>query len=89
MRIRPSGIVLAACAAIALAGPQLAMPASTAAAVPSMSHVTAHHSRTPTHPVAYVPLRGAKGTTQFDRVFTNMDYNAIRTSTRCRPSTRT
>ena len=23
----------------------------------------------------YVPLRGAKGTTGFDRVFTNMDYN--------------
>jgi hypothetical protein len=26
------------------------------------------------HPVAYVPIRGAKGT-GFDRVFTNMDYN--------------
>src|SRR5215467_13619516 len=75
MRIRPSGIVLAACAAIALAGPQLAMPASTAAAAAPTSRVTAHHSRTPTHPVAYVPLRGAKGNTPLDRVFTNMDYN--------------
>ena len=83
------------------------------------------------HPIAYVPLRGSKGT-GFDQVFTNMDYNggpvmpsntdymvlwspaglsaypagyvsglgpcsrtwpttaaAIRTSTRCRPSTTT
>jgi len=31
-------------------------------------------SRAPAHPVAYVPLRGSKGTA-FDRVFTNMDYN--------------
>ena len=68
MRIRPSGIVLVACAAIALAGPQLAMPMSTAAAA------SAPTSRAPAHPVAYVPLRGAKGT-GFDRVFTNMDYN--------------
>ena len=74
MRIRPSGIVLAACAAIALAGP-LAMPMSTAAAgPPSTSRTTVHLSRAPAHPVAYVPLRGAKGT-KFDRVFTNMDYN--------------
>src|SRR5215472_15297228 len=76
MRIRPSRIVLVACTAVALAGPQLAMSASTAAAAaPSMSRATVHHSRAPAHPVAYVPLRGAKGTTKFDRVFTNMDYN--------------
>ena len=25
--------------------------------------------------MAYVPLRGAKGTSAFDQVFTNMDYN--------------
>jgi PKD repeat protein len=68
MRIRRSGIVLVACAALALAGPQLAASMSTAAAAPSPA------SRAPTHPVAYVPLRGAKGT-GFDRVFTNMDYN--------------
>jgi hypothetical protein len=68
MRIRRSGIVLVACAAVALAGPQLAASMSTAAAAPSPA------SRAPTHPVAYVPLRGAKGT-GFDRVFTNMDYN--------------
>jgi PKD repeat protein len=75
MRIRPSGIVLAACTVVALAGPQLAMPMSTAAvASPPTSRATAHLSRTPSHPVAYVPLRGAKGT-KSDRVFTNMDYN--------------
>src|SRR5690348_12452451 len=75
MRIRPSGIVLAACAAIALAGPQLVMPMSTAAAVsPPASGATARPSRVPAHPVAYVPLRGSK-VTRFDRVFTNMDYN--------------
>src|SRR5438477_4440905 len=72
MRIRPSGIVLAACATVALAGPQLATSMSTAAAA---SHATVHPSRAPAHPVAYVPLRGSKGTTGFDRVFTNMDYN--------------
>src|SRR5580692_2822286 len=75
MRIRLSGIVLVAGAAIALAGPQLAMPMSTAAAAPPpASRATAHLSRAPAHPVAYVPLRGSKGT-RFDRVFTNMDYN--------------
>src|SRR5215469_9978956 len=76
MRIRPSGIVLGACAAIALAGPQLAMPMSSAAAASSSaSRATAHPARAPSHPVAYVPLRGSKGTNSFDRVFTNMDYN--------------
>src|SRR5215469_10580186 len=76
MRIRPSGIVLGACAAIALAWPQLAMPMSTAAAASSStSRATAHPARAPSHPVAYVPLRGSKGTNSFDRVFTNMDYN--------------
>jgi PKD repeat protein len=75
MRIRPSGIVLAACAAVALAGSQLATPVSTAAAVsPPTSRAAAHLSRAPAHPVAYVPLRGAKET-RSDRVFTNMDYN--------------
>jgi PKD domain len=70
MRIRPSGIVLAACAAVALA-----MPMSTAAAAsPPTSPAVAHPSRAPTHPVAYVPLRGATAS-GFDRVFTNMDYN--------------
>jgi PKD repeat protein len=68
MRIRLSGIVLVACGAIALAGSQLAMPMSTAAAASSPT------SHAPAHPVAYVPIRGAKGT-GFDRVFTNMDYN--------------
>ena len=67
MRIRLSGTVLVACAAIALAVP-LAMPMSTAAAAPRPA------ARASAHPMAYVPLRGAKGT-GFDRVFTNMDYN--------------
>jgi PKD repeat protein len=68
-RIRRPGIVLVACAAIALAAPLMAMSASTAAAAPvSTSHA-------PTRPVDYVPLRGAKGTTGFDVVFNNMDYN--------------
>src|SRR5580700_5415208 len=76
MRIRPSGIVLVAGAAIALAGAQLATPMSTAAAAsPPTSRATAHPFRAPAHPVAYVPLRGSKGTNGFDRVFTNMDYN--------------
>src|SRR5262249_56911610 len=76
MRIRPSWIVLVASAALALAGPQLAMPVSAAAAAPPpTSRAAAHPSRAPAHPVAYVPLRGAKGTSSFDRVFTNMDYN--------------
>ena len=75
MRIRPSVAVLAACATIALAGSQLAAPMSAAvAASPPTSGAAAHPSRAPAHPVAYVPLRGAKGT-KFDRVFTNMDYN--------------
>jgi PKD repeat protein len=67
MRIRLPGTVLVACAAIALAFP-LAMPMSTAAAASRPA------SRASAHPMAYVPLRGAKGT-GFDRVFTNMDYN--------------
>ena len=77
MRIRPSGAVLAVGAAVALAGPQLAMPMSIAAAAsPPTSRAAAHHPPSvPPHPVAYVPLRGAKGTAGFDRVFTNMDYN--------------
>jgi PKD repeat protein len=76
MRIRLSGVVLVACAAIALAGSQLAMPMSTAAAAsPPMSRAMTHPSRASAHPVAYVPLRGAKGTAGFDQVFTNMDYN--------------
>ena len=75
MRIRPSGIVLVAGAAMALAGPHLAMPMSTAAAAsPPTSRVVAHAARAPAHPVAYVPIRGAKGYGS-DRVFTNMDYN--------------
>ncbi len=68
MRIRLSGIVLVACAAMAFAGPLLATPMSASAATSSPT------SRAPAHPVAYVPLRGSKGT-GFDRVFTNMDYN--------------
>jgi hypothetical protein len=75
MHIRPSRIVPAVCAAIALAGAQFAMSTSTAAAAsPSASRATAHPSRAPAHPVAYVPLRGSKGI-RSDRVFTNMDYN--------------
>ena len=68
MRIRRSGIVLVACAAIALAAPLMAVPMSAAAAV---STPTSH---APARAVAYVPLRGSKGT-GLDRVFTNMDYN--------------
>jgi PKD repeat protein len=68
-RIRRSGIVLVACAAIALAAPLMAVTTSAAAAA---SVPTSH---APTHPVDYVPLRGAKGTTGFDVVFNNMDYN--------------
>jgi plastocyanin len=76
MRTRPSGIVLIAAAAIALAGPQLALPMSSAAAASSPSSgAAARPLRAPAHPVAYVPLRGAKRNTPFDRVFTNMDYN--------------
>lgn len=70
MRIRRSGIVLVACAAIALAGPGLAIPMSAAAATSPSSRASAH----PAHPVSYVPLRGSTVTPQ-DQVFTNMDYN--------------
>jgi PKD repeat protein len=68
MRIRLSGSVLVACAAIALAVPPLVLPVSTAAAAPSPA------SRAADHPADYVPLRGAlvRG---LDRVFKNMDYN--------------
>ena len=69
MRIRLSGIVVVACAAVALAGPGLAVPMSIAAAASSPA------LRAPAHPVAYVPLRGSKGFGPFDQVFTNMDYN--------------
>jgi PKD repeat protein len=71
MRIRLSGILFVACAAIASAG--LAMPVSTAAAAtPPTSQ-----SRAPTHPVDYVPLRGAKAAAAapLDQVLNNMDYN--------------
>jgi len=67
MRFRLSGIVLVACAAVAFAGPQLAAPMATAAPAAPASHAA-------NHPVAYVPLRNAKGV-GFDQVFTNMDYN--------------
>jgi PKD repeat protein len=74
MRIRLSGIVVAACASIALAGAQLTMPMITASAA---SAPTSHASvpRLPNHPIAYVPLRGAKGFGPLDKAFTNMDYN--------------
>jgi PKD repeat protein len=51
----------------------LATPMITAAAASPLTS-RAPASRAPTHPVAYVPIRGSKGT-GFDRVFTNMDYN--------------
>ena len=54
-RIRRSGIVLVACAAMALAAPLMAVTTSAAAAA------SAPTSHAPTHAVAYVPLRGAKG----------------------------
>jgi PKD repeat protein len=66
MRIRQSGIVLAAGAVVALAASQQATPTMAAAASPT--------SRAPAHPAAYVPLRGSKGA-GFDLVFNNMDYN--------------
>ena len=76
MRIRPSGIVLATCAAAAFAGLQLAMPMSTAAAGPPLtSPATARAPGAPTHPIDYVPLRGAFHAAGFDQVFTNVDYN--------------
>jgi hypothetical protein len=72
MRIRLSGIVLGACAAVASAAPLLVTPMITAAAAsPAASPPTSH---APAHPVAYVPLRGSKAA-GFDQVFTNMDYN--------------
>jgi hypothetical protein len=72
MRIRLSGIVLGACAAVASAAPLLVTPMITAAAAsPAASPPTSH---APAHPVAYVPLRGSKAV-GFDQVFTNMDYN--------------
>jgi PKD repeat protein len=75
MRIRPLRIGLAACAAIALAGSQLATPISAAAAVSQpTAPATAHRSPAPPHPMDYVPIRGSK-VTPFDQVFTNMDYN--------------
>ena len=69
MRIRLSGIVLVACAAITSAGSLLAMPVSTAAAAAPST------SRAPVHPVDYVPLRGAAKIRPFDLAFNNMDYN--------------
>lgn len=68
MRIRRSGIVLVACAAIALVAPQLASPMSAAAATTSAT------SNRTFHDADYVPLRGAPGT-GLDAVFNNMDYN--------------
>ena len=70
-RIRRSGLVLIASAAIAFAWPLMAIPTSAAAAPTSVTSVTSHAQ---TRAVAYVPLRGAKGT-GLDAVFTNMDYN--------------
>src|SRR5579863_4904125 len=75
MRIHPSGLVLVACSALALAGPQLAISATAAAAArPTTLTAAAHSSAAPAYPPDYVPLRGAK-VKPFDRVFTNMDYN--------------
>jgi PKD repeat protein len=71
MRIRPSGIVLAACAAVALAGPYVS---TAAAASPATSHAVAHVSRAPAFPPSYVPLLTAKRS-RFDLKFHNMDYN--------------
>ncbi len=76
MRIRLSGIVLVACAAIASAGPLVATPMITAAAASPLTS-PAPASRAPAHPSAYVPLRGSKGTGS-DRVFTNMTTTAAR-----------
>ena len=77
MRFRPSGIVLAVCAAIALAGSQLAMPLSAAATTASTTaRATVHPSQAPSRPVAYVPLRSSYSTAAgFDVHFKNMDYN--------------
>lgn len=74
MRFRRSGIVLVACAAIALAGPGLAVPMSAAAAPVAPTSTSASTAHAPNHLVDYVPLRGAAGTGA-DRVFNNMDYN--------------
>src|ERR1700757_3509868 len=68
MRIRRSGLVLAACAVIAFAWPLVAAPMSaTAATTSATAHLSTLHGD-------YVPLRGAQGT-GLDVVFTNMDYN--------------
>ena len=75
MRIRRSGIVLFACAAIAFAGPQLAMSVSTAAVASPATVASSATRHAPTHPMDIVPLRGAKNAAGFDQVFTNMDYN--------------
>ena len=77
MRFRPSGIVLAVCAAIALAGSQLAMPLSAEATTASTTaRATVHPSQAPSRPVAYVPLRSSYSTAAgFDVHFKNMDYN--------------
>jgi PKD domain len=75
MRIRPKRAALVVCAATALALPALAIPVSAVAATSApASGATTRPAHTPTRPVAYVPLRKAKGT-GFDQVFTNMDYN--------------
>ena len=75
MRIRRSGIVLFACAAIAFAGPQLAMSVSNAAVASPATVASSATRHAPTHPMDIVPLRGAKNAAGFDQVFTNMDYN--------------
>jgi PKD domain len=78
MRIRLSGMVLVGGAAAMALTAQLAMPISTAAASPpSASRATVQHSGKPTRPVAFVPLRGAKGIGRIGRdvVFSNLDYN--------------
>ena len=72
MRISRSGLVLAACTAIALGGTQLGTTISTAAAAsPLASHAVA---RAPAFPPAYVPLLSAKRIPP-DLAFSNMDYN--------------
>ena len=81
MRIRRSGIVLFACAAIAFAGPQLAMSVSNAAVASPATVASSATRHAPTHPMDIVPLRGAKNAAGFDQVFTNMDYNGGAPST--------
>src|SRR6516225_3437469 len=75
MRIRRSGIVLFACAAIAFAGPQLAMSVSNAAVASPATVASSATRHAPTHPMDIVPLRGAKNAAGFDQVFSNLDYN--------------